>query len=153
MSDLATEQSNDLVDKKLDTDSDEIGKSLKSILSDFEVMPYLIGFVIALSFNKLVNQIVLSISSKLFKTQNNLTEATIEFIFTIVIIYFFIYEIYYKYLVDDDISKEKIVKTAINEAKLAEAKKEINEDPEIKQHIEDDIELETFDQFRLFTRT
>ena len=151
MSGLSTEKSNEYVDKKLKTDGDELGKSFKSILSDFDVMPYLIGLVIALSFNKLLNRIVHFISIKLFNTQNDLLEAVVEFTLTIIIIYFFIYEFYYKYLVDEDISKEKIVKTAINEARVEEAKKEINDDPETKQNIEDDIELETFDKLRLFT--
>ena len=151
MSGLSTEKSNEYVDKKLKTDGDELGKSFKSILSDFDVMPYLIGLVIALSFNKLLNRIVHFISIKLFKTQNELLEAVIEFVITIIFVYVFIYEFYYKYLVDEDISKEKIVKTAINEARVEEAKKEINDDPETKQNIEDDIELETFDKLRLFT--
>ena len=123
MSGLSTEKSNEYVDKKLKTDGDELGKSFKSILSDFDVMPYLIGLVIALSFNKLLNRIVHFISIKLFNTQNDLLEAVVEFTLTIIIIYFFIYEFYYKYLVDEDISKEKIVKTAINEARVEEAKK------------------------------
>ena len=153
MSGLATKESNNYVDKKLKKDGDKIGKSFKSLLSDFDVMPYLIGVVIALSFNKLLNQIVKTITCLLFKKSNELGEAALEFILTIVLIYLFIYQIYYKYLVDEDISKEKIVKTAINEAKVEEAKKEIKEDPEIKQHIEDEIELETFDQLRLFARS
>jgi hypothetical protein len=157
MAGLETEESKDYVEKKLKTDGDKtegekIGKSLKSILADFDVMPYLIGFVIALSFNKLVTALVKYVSSKFFKAQNDLVEASIEFIMTIALLHLFIYQIYYKYLVDDDISKEKIVKTAINEAKVEEAKKEINDDPDIKKKIEDDIELETFDKFRLFTK-
>lgn len=151
MSGLSTEKSNEYVDKKLKTDGDELGKSFKSILSDFDVMPYLIGLVIALSFNKLLNRIVHFISIKLFNTQNDLLEAVVEFTLTIVIIYFFIYEFYYKYLVNEDISKEKIVKTAINETRIEEAKKEIKKDPETKNNIENDIEFETFDKVRLFT--
>jgi hypothetical protein len=157
MAGLETEESKDYVEKKLKTDSDKtegekIGKSFKSILADFDVMPYLIGFVIALSFNKLVTALVKFVSSNFFKAQNDLAEAAIEFIMTIGLLHLFIYQIYYKYLVDDDISKEKIVKTAINEAKVEEAKKEIKDDPEMKKNIEEDIELETFDQLRLFTK-
>jgi len=151
MSDLPTEKSNEYVDKKVKKNGNNIGKSFKSILSDFNVMPYLIGFVIALSFNKLLNRIVQFMSRKLLKTQNELLEAVVEFVIAIAFVYVFIYEFYYKYLVDEDISKEKIVKTAINEVRIEEAKKDINDDPETKQNIENDIELETFDKLRLFT--
>jgi hypothetical protein len=153
MSTLETEKLNDVVDKKLITDDAQIGKSFKSILSDFDVMPFLIGTVIALSFNRLLNRIVQFILNKVFKTRNELAQAAVEFILAILLINLFVHQIYYKYLVDDNISKEKIVKTAINEAKVEEAKKEIDNDPEIKRNIEQDIEFETFDQYRLFTRT
>ena len=133
-----------LVDKTLseiEKDRIKIGKSFKTVLSDFNVMPYLIGMVIALSFNKLLNQTVKSIGSIFFKKPNALGEAFIEFILTILLISIFIHQIYYKYLVDDEIDKEKIVKTALNEAKVEEARKEIEDDPVIQKHIEKEIEL------------
>ena len=140
MSGLTTIRTNKLIDKKVN-ENNNIVKPFKSILSDFEVMPYLIGFVIALSFYKLLNEIVKIISVKLFNIKNPLFEAFIEFILVLFLIYIFIYEFYYKYLFDEDISKEKIVKTAINEAKVEEAKKVIKKDPETKKEIEKNIEL------------
>jgi uncharacterized protein YacL len=141
MSGLTTEKTNDLVDKKVKKKYDNVGKSFKSILSDFNVMPYLIGFVIALSFNKFLNEIVKIISEKIFNIKNPLFEAFIELILVILLIYLFIYEFYYKYLFDEDISKERIVKTAINQAKVEEAKKEIKKDPQTQKEIEKTIEL------------
>jgi len=141
MSSITTQKTNELVDKKVKKKYDNVGKSFKSILSDFDVMPYLIGFVIALSFNKLIDEIVKIISEKIFKIKNPLFEAFIGLILVMLLIYLFIYEFYYKYLFDEDISKEKIVKTAINEAKVEEAKKEIKKDPQTQKEIEKNIEL------------
>jgi len=150
---LPTKQLNELVEKKVKKNgSSTTGTSLKSILSDFDVMPFLIGFVIATPFNKLLTVVVQTISRHFLKTQYILLEAVMEFILTIGIVYLFVYELYYKYLVDEDISKERIVKTAINEAKVEAAKKEIKNDPETKKSIEDNVEFETFDTMQLFAR-
>jgi len=141
MSSLTTQKTTDFIDKKVKKKTDNVGKSFKSILSDFDVMPYLISFVLALSFSNLLNEIVKNISEKIFKIKNPLFEAFIELILVIGIIYLFIYEFYYKYLFDEDTSKEKIVKTAINQAKIEEAKKEIKKDPQAQKEIEKNIEL------------
>lgn len=143
MNELPTKEINELVEKKVKKNQEEstvIAKSFKSIISDFNVMPYLISFVIALSFNNLLDKFIHVIAIKLNIT-NPLINALIEFILVLVLVYLFIYEIFYKYLHDETISNEKIVKTALTEAKIDEAKKNLEEDVETKEIIKKDTDI------------
>lgn len=148
MNDLPTKETNELIEKKIKkkneptskTESTAIAKSFKSIISDFNVMPYLISFVIALSFNNLLEKLVHVFATKINLT-NPLINAIIEFLLVLIIVYLFIYEIFYKYLHDETISNEKIVKTALTEAKIDEAKKNLEEDEETKEIIEKDTNI------------
>lgn len=143
MSDLTTQKTNLLVDKKVKKeDKNALGKSFKSILIDFDVIPYVIGFIIALSFHNLLSKLSNTIIQKVFKIKNTLLDAVFEFILMLIFIYIFIYGIYYQYLFSEDISKENIIKKAINEAKIDKAKKEIEKDVETKKSIEKDVELD-----------
>ena len=68
MSDLTTQKTNLLVDKKVKKeDKNALGKSFKSILIDFDVIPYVIGFIIALSFHNLLSKLSNTIIQKVFK--------------------------------------------------------------------------------------
>lgn len=143
MNELPTKEINELVEKKVKKNQEEstvIAKSFKSIISDFNVMPYLISFVIALSFNNLLDKFIHVIAIKLNIT-NPLINALIEFILVLVLVYIFIYEIFYKYLHDETISNEKIVKTALTEAKIDEAKKNLEEDVETKEIIKKNTDI------------
>lgn len=143
MADLTTEKINLYVDKKVKKNNDsDIGKSFKSLFSDFNLIPYMIGFTLALSFNKLLNNLSNIIIINIFKTKNTFLHVLIEFLLTILFVYVFIYIIYYKFLFNEDISKEKVVKKALHETRVDEAKKEIQKDKEIKKDIEKDIELD-----------
>ena len=143
MSDLTTQKTNILVDKKVkNEDMNKIGKSFKSLLIDFDVIPYVIGFIIALSFHNFLRELSNTIIQKIFKIKNSLIEAIFEFILMLIFIYIFIYGIYYQYLFSEDVSKENIIKKAINEAKIDKAKKEIEKDVETKKSIEKDVELD-----------
>ena len=143
MSDLTTQKTNLLVDKKVTKeDKNTIGKSFKSILIDFDVIPYVIGFIIALSFHNLLSKLSNTIIQKIFNIENTLLDAVFEFILMLIFIYTFIYGIYYQYLFSEDVSKENIIKKAINEAKIDKAKIEIEKDIETKTNIEKDVELD-----------
>lgn len=142
MTDLTTEKINLYVDKKVKKNSYDIGKSFKSIFSDFNLIPYIIGFTLALSFNNLLNKLSNIIIIEIFNTKNTLLQALIELLLTLFLIYIFVYIIYYKFLFSEDISKEKVVKKALHESRIDEAKKEIQKDKEIKKDIEKDIELD-----------
>jgi large-conductance mechanosensitive channel len=152
MSDIATSNTNELVEKKIKKDNNEpiiIAKSFKSILSDFNVMPYLISFIIALSFNNLLEKIVQVIAMKM-NIRNPLINAFIEFILVLVLIYLFIYEIFYKYLYDETISKEKIMKKALSETKVDEIKKNLKEDVEINENIKKDVQFNHEEPFQSY---
>ena len=143
MTDLTTEKINLYVDKKVKNKNEsDIGKSFKSIFSDFNLIPYIIGFTLAWSFNNLLNKLSNIIIINVFKTKNAFLHALMEFLLTLLLIYIFVYVIYYKFLFSDNISKEKVVKKALHETRVDEAKKEIQKDKEIKKDIEKDIEID-----------
>jgi len=143
MSDLSTSKINKIVELKVKKDNKE-NKSIKSfqkIFIDFDIIPYTAGLIIALSFHNLLKNFSKYIIRDLIKINNDLIQSIIEVIFTLLFIYFIIYFIYYQYILTDDAAKEKIVKHAIKEKKVDEAKKEIDKDIETTNIIEKDIDL------------
>lgn len=144
MTNITTKKTNTYIENKLknmNTKENEFAKSLKTLLIDFNVIPYIIGFTIALSFQNLLNKMSSYIIQKIFKIKNPLLDAFIELILILIFVYIFVYYIYYHYLVSEDIEKEKIVKQALTEKKIDKAKKEIDEDKQTKKIIDKDIEL------------
>jgi len=117
-------------------------KLIKSVFIEFNVIPYSIGFIIALSLRNLLSELSKYILKKIFNIKNPIVNSIFELILMIVFIYVFIVFVFYEFLYSSDIAKEKIFKTAIYEKKIDEAKKEIKKDPETKNIIENSISEE-----------
>jgi cell division protein FtsB len=143
MSDLSTSKINKIVDVKVKK-NDKNNKPLKSfqkIFIDFDIITYIVGFIIALSFHNLLKNISKFIIKDLIKINNDLVQALFEFILILIFVYILIYFVYYKFILTEDVASEKIVKHAIKQKKVEKAKKEIDKDKETSNIIEKDIDL------------
>jgi cell division protein FtsB len=143
MSDLSTSKINKIVDVKVKK-NDKNNKPLKSfqkIFIDFDIITYIVGFIIALSFHNLLKNISKFIIKDLIKINNDLVQALFEFILMLIFVYILIYFVYYKFILTEDVASEKIVKHAIKQKKVEKAKKEIDKDKETSNIIEKDIDL------------
>ena len=143
MSDLSTSKINKIVDVKVkkNNENNKPLKSFQKIFIDFDIIPYIVGFIIALSFHNLLKNISKFIIKDIIKINNDLVQALFEFILMLIFVYILIYFIYYKFILTEDIASEKIVKHAIKQKKVEKAKKEIDKDKETTNVIEKDIDL------------
>lgn len=143
MSDLSTSKINKIVDVKVkkNNENNKPLKSFQNIFIDFDIIPYIVGFIIALSFHNLLKNISKFIIKDIIKINNDLVQALFEFILMLIFVYILIYFIYYKFILTEDIASEKIVKHAIKQKKVEKAKKEIDKDKETTNVIEKDIDL------------
>ena len=139
MSDLSTTKINKIIDIKVKNKN--TNNTIQKIFLDFDIVPYAVGLIIALSFHNLIKCFSKYIINNLIKINNDLLQAIIEVILVLLFIYIIIYYIYYQFILTDDTVKEKIMKHAIKEKKLEKAKKEIDKDKETKNVIERDIKL------------
>ena len=151
MSDFSTSKVNKIIDVKVkNNNNNNNNNTIQKIFLDFDIIPYAVGLIIALSFHNLLKCFSKYIINDLIKINNDLLQALLEVILVLLFIYIIIYYIYYQFILTDETVKEKIMKHAIKEKKLEKAKKEIDNDKETKNAIENDIRLnknETIEEY------
>lgn len=118
--------------------SSEVKKHFAHMLIEFNVIPYIIGFAIAVVFADLTKSLSEALIKTYFKKHKNniLLIKVATFLLVILLCYLFGYLIFYKFLYTPDIAKETIIKKAINEKKEEEIKKEIENDPQTQYEIQ-----------------
>lgn len=147
---LSDEKTNEIAEDKTKgtredrtVQSSKIKKKFAQMLVDFNIIPYIIGFAIAMSFAELMTALSQSIINKYFKELSDfhLLVKFISFLLILFISYVFGYLIFYKFVYTEDIAKQTMIKKAINEKKEEEIKKEIDKDPETRQIIQSSAEI------------
>ena len=118
--------------------SSDVKKHFAHMLIEFNVIPYIIGFAIAVVFADLTKSLSEALIKTYFKKHKNniLLIKIATFLLVILLCYLFGYLIFYKFLYTPDIAKETIIKKAINEKKEEEIKKEIENDPQTQYEIQ-----------------
>jgi hypothetical protein len=118
--------------------SSEVKKHFAHMLIEFNVIPYIIGFAIAVVFADLTKTLGEVIVKNYFKRKKHdiLLVKFLTFLLVILFCYLFGYLIFYKFLYTPDIAKETIIKKAINEKKEEEIKREIENDPHTQYEIQ-----------------
>jgi len=144
MSLVADETTSKIAERKTDKkikDTPKIKKNFALMLVEFNVIPYVVGFGIALAIQNFLLKFGEHIVRNFFKLKNDLLVSFLVIIMMILFCYILIYFIFYRFIYTEDISRETVIKQAITEKKKEEAKKEISEDKEIKKTIEKDIDV------------
>ena len=129
------EKTLELVDKKInktiktnETDSKEM-KKLTHMLIEFNIIPFTISFVIALSISDFIKIVNKYIAKKYFKfIKNEILKSFILLIIVLFFVYIIGYIIFYKLLYTESIAKENIVKNAIIEKEKDEIKTQIKKE-------------------------
>ena len=117
-------------DKK--NNSSKIKKRFAQLIVDFNIIPYAIGFAIAITFAEFMQVLAKYIISIYFKKyiKNEPILKFFTFILVLLMAYIFGYYVFYKLIYTEDIAKQTIIKKAINEKKEEEIKKNIEKDPQ-----------------------
>lgn len=140
---VADETTAKIAEIKTDTkkDTPKIKKKFALMLVEFNVIPYVVGFGIALAIQNFLLKFGEYTVIHFLKIKNQLFISFLVMLLMIVFCYILIYFIFYRYIYTEDISRETVIKQAITEKKKEEAKKEISKDKEIKKTIEKDINV------------
>ena len=120
---LSDEKTIQLAQKKVKGTNEEkqnksgnIKKNIAHMIIDFNILPYVVSFTIAIAFSDLIKNISIHIIEFFnFKVGNTIISSFLSFILILVITYVFSYLFFYKYIYTEDIAKENIVKNVINE--------------------------------------
>lgn len=140
---VADETTSKIADKKTyrKKDSSRIKRNLSLMLVEFNVIPYVIGFGIALSIQNFLLKFGEYIVRRILKIKNDLLVSFMVIVMMLMFCYVLIYFIFFRYIYTEDISRETRIKKAISQHKTDEAQKEISEDKELIKTIQKDIDL------------
>jgi hypothetical protein len=134
-------------DEEIESKSSKFKKSIAHLIIDFNILPYIVSFTIAIAFSDFMK----SISNLIIKYFNLNNEIFVDFLTLLLILFFtyiFGYLFFYKYIYTKDIAKENIIKNAITEEKEKEIKKTIKKDLETKQEIKKTAKINNVEGFQ-----
>jgi hypothetical protein len=137
------EQKTEGTKEDVENNSSEMKKELATMIIDFNIVPTIIGFAIAVSFSdlmKTLSHFIIKLYFKAFMTNEVMTN-TLSFLLVVLFCYVFGYVIFYKLIYTEDIAKQTIIKKAINEKKEEEIKKEIEQDVETSKVIQETAKI------------
>lgn len=149
------EQKTEGTKEDVENNSSEMKKELATMIIDFNIVPTIIGFAIAVSFSEFMKSLSHFIINMYFKTfmTNEVMTNVLSFFLVVLFCYIFGYVIFYKLIYTEDIAKQTIIKKAINEKKEEEVKKEIEQDFETSKVIQEAAKInsqpieDTFEPF------
>jgi hypothetical protein len=119
----------------------EIKRNFTNLVIDFNVLQYIVGFGIAISFREFLTKLIESVIIR-FGIESELLISFLVLMSMIILLYFLVFNVFYKYIYKQDNLHEKTFELAISELRKEEAKKEIMKDKETKKHIEKNIEID-----------
>ena len=133
----------DLGNKKIKgkSSSDNIKTNFSTIMIDFKVIQYVVGFSIAVAFREFLTRLLDYIIVNKLNIKSDLLVSFLVLVFMCLILYILIFQVFYKYIYTDKEVKNQIFHQALTEKKKEEVKKDIDRDKETKKHVEKDIEL------------
>lgn len=122
---------------KKESNGSKFKRSIARFLVDFDVVSYTIAFLVAISLQEFLKELITTSLMKITKrsSKNNLLILFLTIIIILIISYIFVEFIFYKFIYTDDVEKESILRSAITSKKHDEVKKEIEKEPEIKKEI------------------
>lgn len=144
MNNISDEKTLDIVQEKTGS-KDKFKNKLTHFLVDFNVLSYLVSFLIALQFKDFLHDLIDKMLSYVIDEKKyQLLTNFISLVIICILCFVFIYSIFYKYLYTEDVEKEAILKSALTEKKKELAKKEVEKKSDTKKEIEDTAIIEEF---------
>ena len=133
----------DLGNKKIKGKSsdDNIKTNFSTMMIDFKVIQYVVGFSIAVAFREFLTRLLDTILVNKLNIRSDLLVSFLVLISMCIVLYLLIFHVFYKYIYTSKEVKSQIFQQALTEKKKEEVKKDIEEDKETKKHVEKDIEL------------
>ena len=127
---IADEKTKKIAEKKTGAKSkDELRTSIAHFLIDFDVISYLIAFIIALAFNEFLKDLMEFIVLRFIPKRSaylRLLSSLLSLIFVFIFAFLFVKLIFYKFLYTTDIVKQRQVQKAISKKEEKKVEKEIN---------------------------
>lgn len=152
---ISDEKTNEIAAEKTkgtkEDNSSDIKRQFAHMLIDFNIVPYVIGFAIAMSFAELMKSVSSGFVKYYFKNilENDILVKFISFCLVLSVCYVFGYLIFYKFIYTEDIAKQTIIKKAINEKKEEEIKKEIETDVDTQNEIKSASQINKQSAFQI----
>ena len=144
---ISDEKTIKLAQEKTEGRAKGIDKTFKHMMIDFNIIPYVVAFAIAMSFSNMM----MNMSSSLLevtgiKKHGLMLSSVLSFILTLVSSYVLGYLIFYKVIYTEDVAQENIVKKVINKEKEKEVEKKIKRDEDTKRDVKKagDLKIEGF---------
>ena len=131
----------ELANKKTGGKDNVFKQNFTTVLIEFKVIQYTIGFGLAGCINNFITKLLEYIFINRLKIKFDLLISFLVLLFTCLLFYLFIFKIFFTYVYTDDKLKNQIFIQAITEKKTEEVKKKMNKDKETQNIIKKDIEL------------
>ena len=134
----------ELANKKIGgKNNNQIKRNFTTILIEFKVIQYTIGFGMAVCINNFITKSLEYIITIRLNIKSDLLISFLVLLFTCIIFYFFIFKIFFKYIYTDDKLKNQIFIQAITEKKKEQVRDNLNKDKETKTIIDKDVEFKS----------
>lgn len=131
--------------------SNKLERDFVNMVIDFNVIQYIVGFGIAISFRKFLTNLIENIIYH-FGIRSELLISFLVFLFMCIILYFLVFNVFFKYFYRENNLSEKTFEAAISDLRKEQAKKEILSDKDTKKHIEKDIKIDKKKKIESFSR-
>ena len=134
-------------DEEKKSKSSALKKNIAHLIIDFNILPYIVSFTIAIAFSDFMKKTSGYIVNY-FHFKNEILISFITLMLILIFTYLFGYLFFYKYIYTKDIAKENIIKNVITEEKEKEIKKTIKDDLETKKEIKKSGEINKIEGFQ-----
>ena len=134
-------------DEEIESKSSTLKKNIAHLIIDFNILPYIVSFTIAIAFSDFMKKASVRII-KYFNFKDELLMSFTALILILIFTYIFGYLFFYKFIYTKDIAKENIIKNVITEEKEKEIKKTIKKDLETKKEIKKTAQINNIEGFQ-----